>query len=201
MAKHLPHTASGIVPWLSDPRADGLHRMTWRGGGTGTRSFGCRCSPLVLRLSACSAPSRAPQPDRSRLADPCAPAPPSLLLVCLPTWSIDPRWGACKQVAVYTAVLIALRSVMEMLMLQSRNLQMLASLAISFSTVFMLLILLEASATVEGASESMYQSSVVARITYGTLDEVTRSISVSRPFFFATSAGLLAVVGVWRPHK
>ena len=86
-------------------------------------------------------------------------------------------------------------------MLQSRNLQMLASLAISFSTVFMLLILLEASATVEGASESMYQSSIVARITYGTLDEVTRSISASRPFFFATSAGLLAVVGVWRPHK
>ena len=72
---------SGTLRGLSDPCFDGLHRMIWRGGGAGTRCCGCRCSPLELRSSACSAPSRAPQPGRVRLG--CPPIPQRALFVCL----------------------------------------------------------------------------------------------------------------------
>lgn len=82
-------------------------------------------------------------------------------------------------------------------MLDSKNMRSMASLALSYSTVFIVLMLLEALIALGGRGETLYQSSITARITYGALSRITATISNDRSFFGVLSIAMFTLGALW----
>ena len=106
------------------------------------------------------------------------------------------RQTLMTQVYVFTAVLVGIRSFMELLMLDSKNMRSVTSLALAFATIFAVLLLLEAAIDLGGKGDSLYQSSITARIMYGALSRITASISTDRAFFGTVSVVLFSLLAV-----